>query len=746
MKSNRLRGYLFVLLLMGCYTIIEAQTSTFQSVISGNEAYYYPRIVDDGNQGFYVLYRAQQESSGDYDVMLTRLDSLSQIIWTRRFGDANRNLNKEMYKTDYGLLLVLWRTREGLFDDWQLIKVDPEGNVLEEKFYGDERDEEIYFLTPLDNDRFAVASSIRESGTNANFSILNEDLTISNIKTYVLDNSVEAIRAGILTQNNNLLFCGGHQETDKQPMIMSTDQNGNLNFMQALDIDGDCDLNNLLPTSDNQYLAVGYTNGLGNGDYDILVVKFTENGNLTWAKTIGGEGDEKAFDIKPKNDGTFLITGGTSSESNNADLFLININEEGTLLSGHVYGGSGNEKYGFADITQDHHVVIAAQTNSFGSSSSDIFIVKADEDGGSCCGNTIQSFAVKTVHANITELNPLVIDDYLTEAQFSMNNTGPLPDISLICYNPLKISGRGDLCPNSKGIKYISIPDYVLGFFNWIVPDEASITNNQGDTAIYVDFGEQSGYIYLQSKYCINKKFDSLYVSIDGLDPHLGNDTTICSNQAIDLSPGTGYSSYLWQDGSTEYYYQTNKTGSYWVSVKDDTGCEGSDTINISVTDVPDINLGPDSMLIKSEYVDLDAGSGFDSYLWNDNSTKQIFRAYNSGKYWVMGIIEQCSTSDTIFLFRKSCQINVPNAFTPNGDNINDDFYVIPGEVTSQFSMMIFNRWGLIMIETDDVNYHWDGNYKGKKVPQGVYYWIIKYQCLGSAVIQNINGSVTVLY
>ncbi|AFM05660.1 PDK repeat-containing protein [Bernardetia litoralis DSM 6794] len=64
--------------------------------------------------------------------------------------------------------------------------------------------------------------------------------------------------------------------------------------------------------------------------------------------------------------------------------------------------------------------------------------------------------------------------------------------------------------------------------------------------------------------------------------------------------------------------------------------------------------------------------------------------------------------------------INLPNAFTPNGDNLNDT-YGIESKFIKEFEMMIFNRWGEIVFQTNDVNGRWDGRYRNGFAPSGEY-------------------------
>ena len=84
----------------------------------------------------------------------------------------------------------------------------------------------------------------------------------------------------------------------------------------------------------------------------------------------------------------------------------------------------------------------------------------------------------------------------------------------------------------------------------------------------------------------------------------------------------------------------------------------------------------------------------------------------------------------------------MPNVFTPNGDGINDYFCMNSVDV-SYISLKIYNRWGVLVFETNDRTKGWDGMYEGNSVSDGVYYWILDYKNVCSEE-SNLKGFVTV--
>lgn len=78
------------------------------------------------------------------------------------------------------------------------------------------------------------------------------------------------------------------------------------------------------------------------------------------------------------------------------------------------------------------------------------------------------------------------------------------------------------------------------------------------------------------------------------------------------------------------------------------------------------------------------------------------------------------NTIETVRFFN----LYIPNTFTPNGDELNDTFGAVGGGLSS-FSMLIFNKWGQLLYETDDINAHWDGTYQGRLAKPDSYVYMI---------------------
>ena len=126
---------------------------------------------------------------------------------------------------------------------------------------------------------------------------------------------------------------------------------------------------------------------------------------------------------------------------------------------------------------------------------------------------------------------------------------------------------------------------------------------------------------------------------------------TICNGGTLTLDAGSGYASYIWEpNGEQTQTISISETGSYSAYVTDTLGCDGySDTIMVTIQNLADVVIiadGPPE-ICEGQSLTLDAGSGYDTYLWSNGDATQT-TTVAEGDYWVTGTLGGCSfASDT---------------------------------------------------------------------------------------------------
>ena len=167
-----------------------------------------------------------------------------------------------------------------------------------------------------------------------------------------------------------------------------------------------------------------------------------------------------------------------------------------------------------------------------------------------------------------------------------------------------------------------------------------------------------------------------------------------------------------------------------------DYGCDfvSTGTVRVTVQPVVFANAGRDTIAVKNSPHQLQ-GSGALSYEWssptatiNNPFTKNPFTILNDDAVFYLKATDAigCVGTDTVFVkVLNGPAYYVPNAFTPNGDGQNDIFRAIPVGFANTTYFRVFNRYGVLVFETNQYLKGWDGTYNGKPQPSGVYVWTV---------------------
>jgi gliding motility-associated-like protein len=196
---------------------------------------------------------------------------------------------------------------------------------------------------------------------------------------------------------------------------------------------------------------------------------------------------------------------------------------------------------------------------------------------------------------------------------------------------------------------------------------------------------------------------------------------------------------------------QIGDNGVYNFMATNPEGCSVTETISLVVNPGAFVNISDTDSLCAGTMHFLDAGSGFETYLWQDGSNLQTYTATEAGEYRVEVVNSYgCEGSSSVWLVPCTLELTMPNAFTPNGDRINDVFKpVLLGDITpSRFLMQIYNKWGELVYETSDYSAGWNGFVKGSLAPAGVYAFVINFEVPGYinvTVKSPVRGSVTLI-
>ena len=211
----------------------------------------------------------------------------------------------------------------------------------------------------------------------------------------------------------------------------------------------------------------------------------------------------------------------------------------------------------------------------------------------------------------------------------------------------------------------------------------------------------------------------------------LDQTNTICVAGTRQLDAGS-FSSYLWNDGSTNRALTIHTTGTFYVTVTDNNGCSGSDTtiVNTSLPKPADF-LPPDTAVCDYGSVELKPSTNYRNYLWSNGAINRDIIVTDPGLYWLeVTDLNNCKGKDTVLVNRKECLKGffIPSGFTPNNDALNDIFRPLIFGHVIQYKFQVYNRWGQLVFESNELKKGWDGAVRGVKQNTGVYVWLCKFQ------------------
>ena len=445
--------------------------------------------------------------------------------------------------------------------------------------------------------------------------------------------------------------------------------------------------------------TTGIFNNLSAGTYSVQIVDATMCGTI----------------ISP-----IVITQPTSLSWTN--VFTVNLKCSSDLtdsVSVSAAGGTGLITYSISPLGPQNNTV-----GNFNQLSPQTYTVTA-KDANNCTISTILKVGSNPpiVFTNISILNPICKGD--ANGFIKLNTVG-----GLFPYQ-YQINGNG----------YTSNSNFVnLSAGNYFIQVK-DFNNCQKDTFInLIDAGKLDiNYLNVGSVICNNASDATLSIKGTG---NYGNIVYSLLPDSITNSTGV---------------FNNLASGNYTLIVKDSAGC----TIDTPVYVTPSMN--PLSISIDSKNLNC-IGNGKEgfaeanvtggaqpyNYVWNTNPIQTTKEAYNlTSGYYIVNVADfkGCTIADTVYIEPGSCckEVFIPNAFSPNGDGMNDQFGVVTSTGLELLQFSVYNRLGQQVWKTNKVRERWDGKFNSGACDIGTFYYIFSYKCLFDGNIYTLKGDINLI-
>ena len=307
----------------------------------------------------------------------------------------------------------------------------------------------------------------------------------------------------------------------------------------------------------------------------------------------------------------------------------------------------------------------------------------------------------------------------------------------------------------STGVKYGT--DLTAGsVYEWFV--DGGVIGANLNHEVEIDWGFVPG-IYeikvLETNQwgCVGDTVRALVEVTNEFDLDLGGPVIeICEGEIHTLDAGSGFVSYLWNDNPAQIgqTFATGTAGRYWVMVVDANGLIGRDTVDIVVKPMPFVDLGRDTVLCLDETHMLNAGNFGANYLWSTGATTQTIVVSGQDAPTMISVIvdlDGCIAEDAINIFRcTESKLRIPGIFTPNGDGINDRWYILDAannELSVNYPeaiVEVYDRWGTMVFRSKPgYPEPWDGRFRSRPMPMESYHYIIMLKDGSEDIIGNVT-------
>ena len=308
--------------------------------------------------GGYVVLGYTQSADGDitdklnesFDLWVLKFNAEDELIWSKTFGGTNNDKGNDIIQTSDGGFAVLGYSESNDEDvtqnagsqDFWVLKLTSEGNITWQKSFGYVGADYGTTLIQTNDNGYLLSGVIDVTASGGQGNSRNSQRHAGgDIWTIKLD------ATGALQWSK---YYGG-SFTDTSYGVAKTDDNGFI----------------MIGSSDSEDVDIQ-----GNiGSYDFWAVRISSTGSIVWEKSFGGSEIDEGRAITATEDGNFMIVGDTRSSDNNvstnkgaADLWMLKINPEGTILWEKSFGGSSFDVARSISKTQDGGFLIAGSSRS----------------------------------------------------------------------------------------------------------------------------------------------------------------------------------------------------------------------------------------------------------------------------------------------------------------------------------------------------------------------------------------------
>lgn len=662
---------------------------------------------------------------------------------------------------------------------------------VEDYVWGGDSEDYLIDLLEVDDEYSTVAAGHTLSSKTGEISKLNNGLqdfwivkmdTLKNIvfdqtfgsdTTDIFSTLLETSDGGFLLAGSSAGGINGNKSEDSKGgfdfWIVKISENGIFQWDKTIGGSKDDFLNSAVLTNDGGYLLGGFSvsdasgdksdNSFGNEDY--WLVKVNSVGDVDWDRSFGGDSTDILKHIVFE-DNEIILGGSSISDSSGLksidsyggfDNWILKLSNTGVILEQWIYGGVKDD---FFEEIRVHtrkkafwiggtsHSGVGGNKLSPNFGKGDFWVFVIDSSGLKSLDKTFgspENDVCKDLEVSLE--GSAIVAGYSSASggnKLSSSNGGEDFWIIKVDTNGGKYWDKNYGGANDDSLQAIFIKcdrGILVGghSLSGISSDRTHYNRGMNDYwAFRLDIPTKP--FFKASNICsgVPLKFydeSDVWPDIWAWD---FDDPTSANNNSVDQHPVHTYSS----------------SGTYNVKMTIKEGCQNDTSIVRAInvyenTVLGNLDLGEDFSVCEGTSFELynSKSEPFGSkYSWSSGDTTRVIKKDSLGVYTVVMSDRNCTVLDSVKV-GECPTIFTPNAFTPNGDKLNDIFK-IKGFGLVEFELLIFNRWGQLIYKSNDIEEGWDGRVNKRDAQIDVYVYKVLYKGIGTSV-ENKIGHISLL-
>lgn len=356
---------------------------------------------------------------------------------------------------------------------------------------------------------------------------------------------------------------------------------------------------------------------------------------------------------------------------------------------------------------------------------------------------------IVTLTLTVTSNNVCAPQTAVSTIQIYVKASASIPNINLIDLNHVLCHGdqTGSVILNITG----GAPPYSI---NWNTGSAAQNLTNTAAGIYYVDITDNHGCL-ASDTFKINEPSELGYTSV--IIP-VNCSTSANGSITISATGGVGPYSYIWRDLDEDSPHISGlPAGTYKVSITDANGCKTTELVTVETSGSLIVEATPDVMNVNIGTEIPFSVTGATTYLWSPDQylscadcADPICAPTSANNYIVVGSNPNgCTGIDTVIVnvYVDCHNLTLPNVFSPdnNGPEANNTFGLLGTlPCLETYQLLIFNRWGEQVFETQSTELLWDGTFKGQPQNSGVYFYRLDMKLVNGEEIKK-SGNLTLI-